>query len=46
MRHNLKKVERLYVWRKVGGRGLNSTEESVDASMQQLEEYIENTETD
>ena len=34
-------VDRLYVSRKEGGRGLASTEDSVDASIQQLEDYIE-----
>ena len=34
-------VERLYVSRKVGGRGLASIEDSVDASIQRLEDYIE-----
>ena len=34
-------VDRLYVSRKEGGRGLASIEDSVDASIQRLEEYIE-----
>ena len=34
-------VERLYVPRKEGGRGLASIEDSVDASIQRLEDYIE-----
>ena len=34
-------VERLYVSRKEGGRGLTSIEDSVDASIQRLEDYIE-----
>ena len=34
-------VDRLYVSRKEGGRGLVSIEDSVDASIQQLEDYIE-----
>ena len=34
-------VDRLYVSRKEGGRGLASTEDSVDASIQRLEGYIE-----
>ena len=34
-------VDRLYVARKEGGRGLASTEDSVDASIQWLEDYIE-----
>ena len=33
--------ERLYVPRKEGGRGLASIEDSVDASIQRLEDYIE-----
>ena len=34
-------VDRLYVSRKEGGRGLASIEDSVDASIQQLEDYRE-----
>ena len=34
-------VDRLYVPRKEGGRGLACTEDSVDASIQRLEDYIE-----
>ena len=34
-------VDRLYVPRKEGGRGLASIEESVDTSIQRLEDYIE-----
>ena len=34
-------VDRLYVSRKEGGRGLASIEDSVDASIQQLKDYIE-----
>ena len=34
-------VDRLYTSRKEGGRGLASIENSVDASIQQLEDYIE-----
>ena len=34
-------VDRLYVSRKVGGRRLASIEDSVDASIQRLEDYIE-----
>ena len=34
-------VDRLYVSRKEGGRGFASIEESFDASIQRLEEYIE-----
>ena len=36
-------VERLYVSRKEGGRGLASIEDSVDASIQRLEDYIKRT---
>ena len=39
-------VDRLYVSRKEGGRGLASIENSVDASIQRLEDYIENTDED
>ena len=35
-------VDRLYVSRKGGGRGLTSIEDSVDASIQRLEDYIQN----
>ena len=34
-------VNRLYVSRKEGGRGLASIEDTVDASIQRLEDYIE-----
>ena len=34
-------VDRLYVSRKEGGRGLASTEDTVDTSVQRLEDYIE-----
>ena len=34
-------VDRFYVSRKEGGRGLASIEDSVDASIQRLEDYIE-----
>ena len=34
-------VDRLYVSRKKGARGLASIEDSVDASIQRLEDYIE-----
>ena len=34
-------VDRLYVSRKEGGRGLTSIEVSVDESIQQLDDYIE-----
>ena len=39
-------VDRLYVSRKEGGRGLTSIEDSVDASIQRLEDYIEKHEGD
>ena len=34
-------IDRLYVSRKDGGRGLVSTEDSVDTSIQRVEDYIE-----
>ena len=34
-------VDRLYVSRKEGGRGLASIEDSVDTSIQRLEDYIQ-----
>ena len=34
-------VDRLYVSRKEGGRGLTSIEDNVDASIWRLEDYIE-----
>ena len=34
-------VDRLYVFRKEGGGGLASIEDTVDASIQRLEDYIE-----
>ena len=34
-------IDRLYVSRKEGGSGLASIEDSVDASIQQLENYIQ-----
>ena len=34
-------VDRLYVPRKAGGRGLASIEDSIDTSIQRLEDYIE-----
>ena len=39
--HPRDSVERLYVPRKDGGRGLASIEDSVDTSIQRLEDYIE-----
>ena len=40
-RHPWEDIDRLYVSRKEGGRGLASIEDSVDASIRQLEDYIE-----
>ena len=39
--HPRDEVDRLYVSRKEGGRRLASIEDSVDASIQRLEAYIE-----
>ena len=39
--HTREDMDRLYVYRKEGGRGLASIEDSVDASIQRLEDYIE-----
>ena len=39
--HTRDDVDRLYVSRKEGGRGLVSIEDSVDASIQRLEDYIQ-----
>ena len=39
--HPRDKVDRLYVSRKDGGRGLTSIEDSVDASIQRLKDYIQ-----
>ena len=39
--HHRDDVDRLYVSRKKGGRGLTNTEDSIDASIQRLEDYIE-----
>ena len=39
--HHRDDVDRLYVPRKEGGRGLSSIEDSVDTSIQRLEDYIE-----
>ena len=39
--HPIDNVDRLYVSRKEGGRGFASIEDSVDASIQQLKDYIE-----
>ena len=34
-------IDRLYVSRKEGGRGLSSTEDNIDTYIQQLKDYIE-----
>ena len=39
--HPRDNVDRLYVSRKDGGRGHDSIEDSIDASIQRLEDYIE-----
>ena len=39
--HPRDKVDRLYISRKEWGRGLASIEDSVDVSIQRLEDYIE-----
>ena len=39
--HPRDKVDRLYVPRKEGGRGLASIEDSIDTSIQRLKDYIE-----
>ena len=39
--HSRDDIDRLYVSIKEGGRGLVNTEDSVDASIQRLEDYIE-----
>ena len=39
--HSRDDVDRLYVPRKEGGRGLTSIEDSVDESIQRLQDYIE-----
>ena len=39
--HHRDDVDRLYVSKKEGGRGLTSIEDSVDASIQWLKDYIE-----
>ena len=39
--HHRDDVDRLYVSRKEGGRGLASIEDSIDASIQRLEDYIQ-----
>ena len=45
--HHRDDMDRLYVSRKDGGRGLASIEDSIDASIQRLEDYWEkNTKED
>ena len=44
--HHRDDVDRLYESRKEGGRGVTSIEDSVDALIQRLEDYIENVEED
>ena len=44
--HSIDDVERLYVSRKEGGRGLANIEDSVDSSIQRLEDYIEKDDED
>ena len=39
--HPRDNVDRLYVSRKEGGKGLASIEDSIDASIQRLEDYME-----
>ena len=39
--HPTDDVDRLYVSRKEGGRGLDSNEDSVDTSIQRLKDYLE-----
>ena len=39
--HPRDNIDRLYVSRKEGGRGLASIEDNVDASIQQHKDYIE-----
>ena len=41
--HHRDDVDSQYVSRKEGGRGLASIEDSVDASIQRLEDYIQKT---
>ena len=42
--HPREEVDRLYVSRKEGGRAFDSIEDSVDASIERLEDYIEKRE--
>ena len=44
--HHRDDVDRLYILRKEGGRGLTSIEDSVDASIQRFEDYIEKMKKD
>ena len=44
--HPRYEVNRRYVPRKEGGRGLTSIDDDVDASIQRLEDYIQNMEKD
>ena len=44
--HSRDDVDRLYVSRKEGGRALARIQDSVDASIQRLEDYIKNAEED
>ena len=44
--HHRDDVVRLYMPKKKGGRGHLSREDSVDASIQRLEDYIQNAEED
>ena len=44
--HPRDEVDGLYVSRKELGRGLTSIEDSVEASIQRLKDYIENTNED
>ena len=42
--HSRDDVDRLYVSRKKGGKGLASIEDSVDSSIQRLEDYVQKPE--
>ena len=44
--HPREDVDRLYASRKEGGRIFTNTEDSVDASIQRLDDYIKNAEED
>ena len=39
--HHKDDVDRLYIWRKKWGRGITTTEDSVDASIRRLKKYKE-----